>query len=254
MLKPHEDAYGNNIYDMYIHGYGGYDIVECEDGQFTLNGDSDSYTIPFEQWEGIQKAAARLVNGRVLDIGCGGGKHAIHFQQKGLEVIGIDNSPLAIEVCELRGLQHAWVKGIEDISPSWGLFDTILLLGNNWGLLANREKAKRILRNLYQCTTPDAKILAETLDPYGIAFESEEDRDYQSWNRLRGRMTGQLKVRIRYRKFVTPWHDYLFVSKAEMMDILTDTGWHIEEILDNEAVEQYIAVLVKDNLTQVVEN
>ena len=245
MLQAHEDAYGNNIYDRYMHGYGGYDIVECEDGQFTLNGDSDTYTQPFEEWDGIQKAAARLVKGRVLDIGCGGGKHAVYFQEKGIEIVGIDNSPLAIAVSEFRGLQQAWVKGIDDISPEWGLFDTILLLGNNWGLLSNREKAKTILRNLYECTSPHALILAETLDPYSIVFENEDDREYQRWNRLRGRMTGQLKVRIRYRKFVTPWHDYLFVSKAEMADILQDTGWHIRETIENETLEQYIAVLVK---------
>lgn len=248
MLKPEEDAYGNNIYHTYMHGYGGFDIVECEDGQFTLNGDSNAYTIPFEEWEGIQQAAARLVKGRVLDIGCGGGKHAVYFQQKGLEVVGIDNSPLAIAVCELRGLENAWIKDIEEVSEEWGIFDSILLLGNNWGLLSDSQKAKSILRNLYKCTSSDAIILAETLDPYGVAFENEEDREYQRWNRVRGRMSGQWKVRIRYRKFVTPWHDYLFVSKEEMMEILQDTGWHIRETLDNELLTQYIAVLVKTQI------
>ena len=80
-------------------------------------------------------------------------------------------------------MRQAWVKSIEEVSPEWGLFDSILLLGNNWGLLENRTKAQQILRNLYTCTTPDAVILAETLDPYGPAFETEEDREYQRFQK-----------------------------------------------------------------------
>lgn len=43
-------------------------------------------------------------------------------------------------------------------------------------------------------------------------------------------MPGQVRIRVRYKKYVTPWFDYLLVSKNEMADILNGTGWRIEQL------------------------
>ncbi|MFN0204640.1 MAG: class I SAM-dependent methyltransferase [Bacteroidia bacterium] len=245
MLKTHQDAYGNNIYDTFVHKKGGYDIIEREDGHFSLNGDSNAYTIPFEEWDEIQQIAAAFVKGRVLDVGCGGGKHSIYFQSKGCDVLGIDNSPLAIEVCKLRGLKKTKVCNVSEISPELGVFDTILMMGNNFGLVENAEKGKALFHTLYEMTSPDAAILAETLDPYGKAFDNESDCEYLQWNRVRGRLSGQLRVRVRYGKYATPWADYLFVSLAEMKEILKGTGWEVVETFDDPNIDQYIAFIQK---------
>ncbi|HAI74616.1 MAG TPA: hypothetical protein DCM08_00075 [Microscillaceae bacterium] len=245
-LQTHEDAYGRNIYDTFVHQKGGYDIVEREDGHFSLNGDSDAYTEPFDQWESIQQKAVESVKGRVLDVGCGGGKHAFHLQNKGFDVVAMDNSPLALEVCKRRGIQQTWLGSVEDLNSEVGIFDTILMFGNNFGLLENFDKAHQFFHRAHQFTSDKALILAETLDPYGIAFDNEDDRVYQQENRARGRMTGQVRVRIRYRKYATPWADYLFVSLAEMEDILKGTGWKIQQCLKEPKYDQYIAFIIKD--------
>lgn len=245
MLKPHEDAYGNNIYDSFMSGRAGYDLVEREDGCIVLNGDSDTYTAPFREWDTIQQEAALLVTGKVLDIGCGGGKHSLHFQDIGLDITGIDTSPLAIEVCRLRGLEKAYIMDISEIESLKETFDTILMLGNNWGLLENMEKARERLAILYKMTSPNAIILAETLNPYGKAFDSEIDRDYQRWNRARGRMSGQTRARVRYMTYSTPWIEYLFVSVPEMQMILEGTNWQLKQTIYETQIDQYIAVLEK---------
>jgi hypothetical protein len=41
-LSANEDAYGTNIVDTYYGKGCGYDIIEREDGHFTLNWDSDA--------------------------------------------------------------------------------------------------------------------------------------------------------------------------------------------------------------------
>ena len=51
--------------------------------------------------------AMEFVRGRVLDMGVGAGRHALHLQAQGHDVVGIDNSPKAVEVCRLRGLEDA---------------------------------------------------------------------------------------------------------------------------------------------------
>lgn len=245
MLKAHEDAYGNNIYDAFMSGRAGYDIVEREDGCILLNGDSDTYTAPFQEWDTIQQEAALLVTGKVLDIGCGGGKHSVHFQDIGCDVTGIDTSPLAIEVCRLRGLEKAYVMGIEEVESLEEEFDTILMWGNNWGLLENLENAKKRLKILHKISSPNALILAETLNPYGKAFDSKVDIEYQNWNKAQGKLAGQIRARVRYLTFATPWIEYLFVSIPEMQMILEGTGWRLRSTLYETQIDQYIAVIEK---------
>jgi 2-polyprenyl-3-methyl-5-hydroxy-6-metoxy-1,4-benzoquinol methylase len=50
-----------------------------------------------------EKKAIDYAKGRVLDVGCGAGRHILYLQKKGLKVLGIDQSPLAVNMCKLRG-------------------------------------------------------------------------------------------------------------------------------------------------------
>ena len=71
-----------------------------------------------------------------------------------------------------------------------------------------------------------------------------EHLEYQRENRKKGRMSGQIRLRIRYRKYATPWIDYLFVSVDEMKEILDGTGWKMSRIYDSNG-PQYIAITEK---------
>lgn len=246
-LSPQEDAYGNNIFDTFHALGGGYDIIEREDGHFTLNGDSDAYTEEFALWSRIQKEAATWVRGKTLDIGCGGGKHALHFQNIGVDIWAMDNSPLGLQVCRERGIQQTILCDVLHLNASViGELDTIFMWGNNFGLLQNPVLAQRFLREAARMCKPGARVLLETLDPYGKAFVMEDDKTYISDNQLNGRMGGQIRVRVRYRHFVTPWKDYFFVSKAELAAIVQGTGWKITEYFDDAEIDQYIAVLERE--------
>ena len=74
---------------------------------------NDSYlgTPPWDigrpQAEFVRLARDGDIHGKVLDVGCGTGEHAILFSKYGKEVWGIDSAPLAIEKArrkaEMRG-------------------------------------------------------------------------------------------------------------------------------------------------------
>jgi len=51
---------------------------------------------------------------------------------------------------------------------------------------------------------------------------------------------------VRYKKFVTPWFDYLFASKAEMSKILKDSGWIVRRFIESGG-PVYIAVIEKQS-------
>jgi len=236
------DAFGHALRD-YLHGKGrGYEIVERDDGWVDVSGGRAIYLAAYRDWPSRHRQAIRYAKGGVLDVGCGGGRHALYLQAKGLDVLGIDTSPLAVAVCRQRGLKDVRVMSLSQISPALGAFSTVVMLGNNFGLFANPEKARRLLRRLHRTTNQDARIIAESLDPYQT--NNPFHLAYQRRNRQRGRMVGQVRIRVRYQRYATPWFDYLFVSRKEMAKILRGTGWTVKRFIPSHG-ELYVAVLVK---------
>ena len=56
------------------------------------------------------------------------------LQERGREVVAIDESPLAVEVARRRGVVDARALSLADVDASLGLFDTVLIVRNNMGL------------------------------------------------------------------------------------------------------------------------
>ena len=241
-LVEEQDAYGRALFDYY-HGRGGYEVNERDDGAVGISAGPAAYLTDYEDWPAHQRRAIRLARGRVLDVGCGGGRVALHLQAKGLDVLGIDISPLAIRVCKARGLKRARVLSITQVSRKLGTFDTVVMYGNNFGLFGGFRRARWLLRRFHGMTSPRARIIAESNDPYQT--DLPHHKAYHERNRRRGRMGGQVRIRVRYLTLATPWFDYLLVSKAEMAEILAGTGWRVSRFFDSDR-SPYVAVIEKD--------
>jgi cyclopropane fatty-acyl-phospholipid synthase-like methyltransferase len=247
MLKNDQDAYGQALF-AYYQGKDVLEIVERDDGYINAFPGPANYFSEFESWSGQQQKAMDFARGRVLDIGCGAGRASLYLQEKGLQVTGIDNSPLALEVCRLRGLKHTSPTPITKISKvKLGVFDTIIMLGNNFGLFGNPRRAKWLLKRIYNMTTPQGRIITESNDIYKT--DNLDHLAYHQRNQQRGRMAGQIRMRVRFEKYITPWFDYLMVSKHEMKAILEGTGWTIRQFIDPKTDDKnqstYIAVIEK---------
>jgi len=219
------------------------EIVERDDGFIMASSfGPDLYLAPYRKWPSRQRRALRFAQGRVLDVGAGAGRVALHLQQKGHEVVAIDPSPGAVDVCRRRGVRDARVLKLEEADRSLGRFDTVVMYGNNLGLLSSRPKGRRLLRRLHGITTERGRILGEILDPYPDT--SPIHLAYHQRNRKRGRMSGQIRIRIRYRDLATPWLDYLFLSRPELEELVEGTGWLLARTIEDEG-PIYVAVLEK---------
>jgi SAM-dependent methyltransferase len=234
------DAFGHALID-YLHGKGrGFEIIERDDGFIELSGGRTIYLAEYPDWPLHHRRAMRYVRGRVLDIGCGAGRHALYLQRRGFSVVGIDVSPLTIHASKLRGLRNAKVLSITQLDARLGKFDTLLMLGANFGLVGTPKRARWLLGRFRTITTPGARIIAESLDPYQTT--NSFHRAYHRRNRRRGRMAGQLRLRVRYQKYASPWFDYLFASQQEMQRILQGTGWSVRQFIRSGG-PTYIAVI-----------
>lgn len=225
------DAFGQMLLDGR-----GPEIVERDDG--FLDSARMSYFAPVTEWPAVERRALRWARGRVLDAGVGAGRAALELQRRGRTVVGIDVSPGAIEVARSRGVRDARLLPFEKVDDSLGRFDTIVMFGNNFGLFGSPSKAKRLLRRLRPLAD---RIVAASNDPY--ATEDPAHLAYQERNRKRGRMAGELRLRVRYRDLVGPWFDYLIVSPDEMATILEGTDWQIHRLVEESGSGYYVAVL-----------
>lgn len=241
-MKPEEDAVGQAML-AFFEKRKSFEVIEREDGYFEVT-NTRMYFDDFEHWQEHEKKAMNWVKGRVLDIGCGVGRHSLHLQSKGLDVTAIDRSPLAIKVAKLRGVKAARTMTLERIDSKPNSFDTILMLGGNFALVGNPEKAHRILRKLHKMTSDDALIIAEAVNPYGT--DNPAQLKYYALNRKRGKLSGQWRVRIRFHEFATKWFDLLYNSKKEMQEILSGTGWSIQQFIDSNSGNQYTAIIEKE--------
>jgi SAM-dependent methyltransferase len=238
------DAYGRMLLDALDSKEELLEIVERDDGLIMASQFGPRlYLAPFRRWPGRQRRAMRLVRGRVLDVGCGAGRVALHLEERGHDVVSIDASAGAVEVSRRRGARDVRSLRVESIDRGLGAFGTIVMFGNNLGLLGGRERGRRLLRRLQRISGPDTRILGETLDPY--TTENPLHLAYHERNRKRGRMSGQIRIRVRYLDLATPWFDYLFASRDELQELLAGTGWSLVRTLEDEP-PLYVAVIQRE--------
>jgi len=152
---------------------------------------------------------------------------------------------MTVKTCIERGVKNIKKLSISQIYSSLGKFNTILMMGNNFGLFGDFNKARRLLKKFHSITFDNAQIIAESKDPH--ISKLPEHTDYLKFNISKNRMPGQMRLRGRYKKYKTGWYDYLLVSKKEMQSIVKGTGWKIEKFIDSE--DLYTAIKKKIHYT-----
>jgi SAM-dependent methyltransferase len=244
MSKKNEtDAYGLQLLSQFQTQAPTCEFIERDDGYLDTGSEPGNYFREYADWGPVEQRAIQFAKGKILDVGCGAGRHALYLQQLGLDVTGIDASPGAVKVCRSRGLKRAVVRPVGKVGLfKPGTFDTVLMFGNNFGLIGGPRAAPRILRDLYRITVAEGRIIAGTRNPYKTSDPNH--LSYHRLNRRRGRMPGQIRMRVRFAKAISPWFDYLLISPKEMKDLLEGTGWEIEELLGADRTN-YFAVLRK---------
>jgi SAM-dependent methyltransferase len=241
------DAFGRALLD-WVHGETDPEILERDDGFIEIGAGPEVYLASFEDWPAPERQAMRYVNGRVVDIGCGAARVSLHLQRQGFDVTGIDSSLLAVRASRARGAQRVLRLSIDQFTSAVGSFDTLVLLGNNFGIFGSPRRLRTFMTEWSHRTPDGARILAESTNPYRDG--PPLDSGYRRWNRERARMAGQVRLRVRYRHWAGPFFDWLFVSPAEMRRLLRGTGWYLRRLLGSTMSGPYVAILEKTQSAQ----
>lgn len=187
-----------------------------------------------------EKAVLSLAKGKILDVGCGAGRHTLYFQKKGFDITGIDTSPKAIAVCQERGCEKALVMDIFHPKLPAASFDTILLFGHNIGIGGTLAGVEKLLSNLRKLINPEGILLLNSLDP--VITDSQVHQAYHQKCRAEGRYVGSIKIRIEYRDQIGNWFYWIHLDRELLREIAGDTHWQME-ILSDDGAGEYLAAL-----------
>lgn len=236
------DAFGTALLDA-LAGEPGTHIVERDDG-FVDVMDTSVYFLEPEAWSDAwpvdDLVALDLAGGRILDVGAGAGRHSLAFQAGGHDPVALDVSPGAIEVCRRRGVHQTFLGSIDEFTDTRpALFDAAIFMGNNLSLLGSAGRSGSMFDALRRLLRPGGVIVGTCLDPYGT--DDPVHVAYHDWNRERGCLPGQLRLRVRYRKLAGAWFEWLLMSPDELAAMAGRSGWRLDDT--TKANSYYLAVL-----------
>ncbi len=239
-MKPF-DLFADALWDFYRTGKANL-RPEREDGYLGRE-DISWYFTRYPQFPKYEKQALKFARGRVLDIGCGAGRHALYLQRRGWRVTAIDASPRIVELARIRGVKDARVANACHALPfDNGQFDTVILFGNNLGICGTVARFRRMLRELDRVTSPRARIIATTRQP---SVTNPKHRRYLRQNLARGRAIGQVRMRLTYKGKRGAWFDLLLLAPTDLMQIAAPAGWELRDVFAEDLERGYAVVMEK---------
>jgi SAM-dependent methyltransferase len=114
---------------------------------------------------------------RILDVGCGPGRHAVEFAKAGLDVVGVDVSrrflDIAAQRCRDAGVKAAFFEVDARQMPFDDEFDAaVSLCQGGFGLMGGDDSV--VLRRITEALKPRARLV---LTAFSALFEASRRRE-----------------------------------------------------------------------------
>jgi len=192
----------------------------------------------YKEMPALEKKALSLSKGRVLDVGCGAGSHALYLQsEKKLDVLAVDISPNAIEACKLRDIKNTACVNVLDLEGE--KFDTILLLMNGTGIFGKLKNISAYLQKLRLLLNPGGQVLIDSSD---IIYMFDEDEDGGRWITTDKDYYGEVEFTLRYKGETENTFDWLYIDYNTLQNAAQANGLNCELVTEGEHYD-YLARL-----------
>ncbi|KMZ41535.1 MULTISPECIES: class I SAM-dependent methyltransferase [Bacillales] len=189
--------------------------------------------------------------GRVLDLCCGSGRHSRALARRGYEVVGVDLSPVLLQLAEEQNTypQLSFARcDMRDI-PFHEEFDIVVNLFTSFGYFSTDEENANVIRNMAQALKTKGEVVIDFLNaayvidnlvPHSTKEVSgmliKEDRWVQD---------GFVKKRILISdESSNEPREYMeqvrLFSAEQMIAMLTEAGFEKIQVFGNYLFEKYV--------------
>jgi SAM-dependent methyltransferase len=241
-LKNNPDIFGKAITAYYESGDEEDIVVHSADF------DDDVIPVPYlfrsyADMPELEQKALQSCRGKILDVGCGAGSHALYLQEeRGLKVTAIDTSAGAIEICRKRGVSDARTIAFEDLSEE--KFDTILLLMNGTGIVGKMKFLDAFFQQLKNLLFEDGQVLIDSSD---LIYLFDEDEDGGIWVDASEGYYGELTYRLSYKGETSESFDWLYLDFDSLYLAAGKNGFNCELLFEGAHYDYLARLTLKGN-------
>jgi SAM-dependent methyltransferase len=169
---------------------------------------------------------ASWLDGPVLDMGAGAGRHALALQER-YETVAIEHSERLVEVLRDRGVDDARLVDMFELPEAFEAdrFESAIALGTQACLSRSRQGFEGFLDDLAQITTPDGTAIIDGYDPEHAHTKEkidyyEDDAEGLAYRVLQMEYDGTLGE---------PWLYRLF-TPDRVREVVTRTDWTVADV------------------------
>ncbi len=229
------DIFGQAVLDYFQNGKAVDILVKSQD--------FDDDIIPvnylfrnYKEMPKIEQRALDLTNGKILDVGCCAGSHALHLQEQNKSVLAIDVSEGAVKTSKLRGVKKAEVQDFFSIKKQ--KFDTVLMLMNGSGIIGKLKNLNNFFTHLRNILKPEGKALLDSSD---LRYLFDTDEDGGIWVNP-GQYYGELTYQIGYKNNWSAPFDWLYID-FESLKLAATANNFTCELVQKGTHYDYLAML-----------
>ncbi|PSQ60184.1 hypothetical protein BRD18_01655 [Halobacteriales archaeon SW_7_71_33] len=252
VVLPRTDVFGRIVHDYHRNRLRDEPARLHADGRVTP-ADPGRHFRGYDGWSRVERAALDRVRGRVLDLGCGAGRHARWLQRRGEDVLAVDDSPGAVRTASERGVERCAVTRLDDLAVSRARFDAVTLLGTRFGARDYPVGMRSTLSDLYAVTAADGQAVLDVEDPHEVERAEPVDR----WDGDDGRRGvygwpdegpasyARRWYRVSYGDWTGRWTRLAMLTPAQLRAVVAGTRWRVGELLRDRGEPRYAVVLEK---------
>lgn len=218
------DAFGRAILDT-LHDARSGPVEYRRDGE-REDAFVERYFADPDDWPAREHALLDGLSGRILDLGCGAGRHALHLEQEPdvREVVATDISPRSVIATWEQGIERSVVSNMAVLPFADGAFDHVVCLGSQLcsgttlaDVAANLAEAARVTR-------PGGTLVADCFDP-----RDSDDWDWFGYEDDPRDGVGRRQFDIAYAGDRTRI-DLTLVAPDRLDELAASTGWDVEVV------------------------
>lgn len=236
------DPLGRAMHDHVTDGPAG-ELVYRDGASIEAHDVPGTYLTGPPDWRAPWIRRLDALEGPVVDVGCGAGKHACWLQERGRTVVAVDASRGAIRAARARGVEDARVMDMFDLELQGRRFRSALVIGTQSGLAGSLPGVRTFLADLAAVTAEGAAAIVDSYDPAEL-----DPASFLGYRPDPRPGVARRAFHFEYRRpdgvhEVGPTLPFVLFGPERLRDVLVGTPWELEAVWPREAY--YRAKLAK---------